>query len=68
MNTRPIEIARQIYWVGVNMQESGLHCNPYLIVAGDEAAVADAGGAVEAHCRAAIALQPSGHVDLGGGE
>ena len=47
MNTRPIEIAHQIYWVGVNMQEGGLHCNPYLIVAGDEAALVDPGSPLD---------------------
>jgi serine phosphatase RsbU (regulator of sigma subunit) len=28
----PIEIADGIYWVGVYDQQSGLHCNPYLII------------------------------------
>ena len=39
----PIKIAEGIYWVGFCDKESGLHCNPYLIVDGDEAVVLDGG-------------------------
>ncbi|BCS97390.1 MBL fold metallo-hydrolase [Desulfoluna limicola] len=39
----PIKIAEGIYWVGFCDEESGLHCNPYLIVDGDEAVVIDGG-------------------------
>jgi len=39
----PIKIAEDIYWVGFYDEESGLHCNPYLIVDGDEAVVIDGG-------------------------
>lgn len=39
----PIEIARGVYWVGFYDKPSGLHCNPYLIVEGDEAVVIDGG-------------------------
>lgn len=39
----PIKIAENIYWVGFYDEESGLHCNPYLIVDGDEAVVIDGG-------------------------
>ena len=45
--TKPVEIADHIYWVGVNIQESGLHCNPYLVVAGDEAALIDPGSPLD---------------------
>lgn len=47
--TKPVEIADHIYWVGVNIQESGLHCNPYLVVAGDEAALIDPGSPLDFH-------------------
>jgi len=39
----PIKIAENIYWVGFYDEETGLHCNPYLIVDGDEAVVIDGG-------------------------
>ncbi len=39
----PIEIAEGIHWVGFYDESSGLHCNPYLIVDGDEAVVIDGG-------------------------
>lgn len=39
----PIKIADNIYWVGFYDEESGLHCNPYLIVDGDEAVLIDGG-------------------------
>ncbi|WP_300670139.1 MBL fold metallo-hydrolase [Desulfoluna sp.] len=39
----PIKIAENIYWVGFYDKKSGLHCNPYLIVDGDEAVVIDGG-------------------------
>lgn len=40
---RPIEIAEKIFWVGFFERRSNLHCNPYLVVEGDQAAVIDAG-------------------------
>jgi flavorubredoxin len=39
----PIEIAEGIFWVGFYDQQSGLHCNPYLIIDGEEALVIDGG-------------------------
>ena len=39
----PIEIAAGVFWVGFYDQPSGLHCNPYLIVDGDEAVLIDGG-------------------------
>jgi len=38
-----VEIAPGIFWVGFYDAPSGLHCNPYLIVDGDEAVVIDGG-------------------------
>lgn len=40
---RPIEIAEKIYWVGFHEKLSNLHCNPYLMVEGDQAVLVDAG-------------------------
>ena len=42
-NENLVEIAEGIYWVGFHDTESGLHCNPYLIVDNDEAVVIDGG-------------------------
>jgi len=39
----PIEIAEGIFWVGFLDKKTGLHCNPYLVVDGDEAVVIDGG-------------------------
>ncbi len=38
-----IEIADGVYWVGFADEQIGLHCNPYLIVDGDEAVLLDSG-------------------------
>lgn len=38
-----IEIAEGVYWVGFYDEKSNLHCNPYLIVDGDEAVLIDSG-------------------------
>ncbi|MEA5068340.1 MAG: MBL fold metallo-hydrolase [Christensenellaceae bacterium] len=38
-----IEIADQVYWVGFADAQTGLHCNPYLIIDGDEAVLIDSG-------------------------
>lgn len=40
---RPIEIADQVYWVGFHDKTTNLHCNPYLIIAGEQAVLIDAG-------------------------
>lgn len=40
---RPIEIADHIYWVGFDEKLSNFHCNPYLVVEGDQAVLIDAG-------------------------
>jgi flavorubredoxin len=39
----PIEVADGVFWVGFYDQQSGLHCNPYLIIDNDEALVIDGG-------------------------
>jgi len=41
--SRPIEIGDGVFWVGFNDIESGLHCNPFLIIDGDEAILIDGG-------------------------
>ena len=38
-----IEIADKVYWVGFLDENIGLHCNPYLIVDGEEAVLIDSG-------------------------
>jgi len=38
-----VEIAEGIYWVGFYDANSGLHCNPYLIIYNEEALVIDGG-------------------------
>jgi flavorubredoxin len=38
-----VAIAEGVYWVGFYDVQSGLHCNPYLIVDGNEAVVIDGG-------------------------
>ena len=40
---RSVKIADDVYWVGFYDKESGLHCNPYLIIDNDEAVVIDGG-------------------------
>jgi flavorubredoxin len=40
---RAVEIAKGVSWVGFYDSQSGLHCNPYLIVDRDEAVVIDGG-------------------------
>ena len=40
---RPIEIADHVYWVGFHDQTTNFHCNPYLIVEGNQAVLIDAG-------------------------
>jgi flavorubredoxin len=40
---RPISVADGIYWVGSYDARSYLHCNPYLVVAGDMAVLIDGG-------------------------
>lgn len=40
---RAIQIGDGTYWIGFYDAEAGLHCNPYLIVDGEEAVVIDGG-------------------------
>ena len=42
-----VEIKKNIYWVGMKDQASGLYCNPYLIVDGDEAVLIDPGSVLD---------------------
>ena len=39
----PVEIYEGIYWIGFYDPQTGLHCNPYLIVDNEEALVIDGG-------------------------
>lgn len=45
--TRTAEIGNGIYWVGGCAQDGGLHCNPYLIIDGDEAILIDPGSVLD---------------------
>lgn len=41
--TKAVEIAKGVYWIGFYDEKAGFHCNPYLIVDGDEAILFDPG-------------------------
>ncbi|MBI5816152.1 MAG: MBL fold metallo-hydrolase [Nitrospinae bacterium] len=41
--SKPVEIADGIYWVGFNDKAAGFHCNPYLLIDGDQAILFDPG-------------------------
>jgi flavorubredoxin len=43
LEKEPVKIAEGIYWVGYADENRGLHCNPYLIIEGDEAVLIDGG-------------------------
>jgi len=40
---RPLKIAEGIYWVGFYDKKTNFHCNPYLVVQGDQAVLIDGG-------------------------
>jgi len=40
---RPVEIVESVFWVGFHDETTNFHCNPYLIMEGDQAVVIDAG-------------------------
>jgi flavorubredoxin len=40
---RPISIAEGVYWIGFYEEQTSLHCNPYLIIEGEDAVVIDSG-------------------------
>lgn len=44
---RTVEIAEGIYWVGGGEQDGGLHCNPYLVIDGEEAVLIDPGSVLD---------------------
>lgn len=41
--TGPVEVSSGVWWVGFHDTPSGLHCNPYLIIDGDEAVLLNGG-------------------------
>jgi flavorubredoxin len=43
LGKEPVSIGEGIYWVGYSDPYRGLHCNPYLIIGGDEAVLIDGG-------------------------
>ncbi|MDF2612385.1 MAG: diguanylate cyclase protein [Clostridia bacterium] len=42
-----VKVAKDIYWVGGSGHKGGLHCNPYLLVDGDEAILFDPGSVLD---------------------
>jgi len=44
---QPVEIAEGIFWGGYVDRERNLHCNPYLVVDGNEAVLIDGGSRPE---------------------
>lgn len=43
----PIAITEDIYWIGFCDHEANMHCNPYLLIDGDEAVLFDPGSVPE---------------------
>lgn len=41
--SKPVEIKPNIYWIGSVDENTSLHCNPYLMIEGDEAVLFDPG-------------------------
>lgn len=41
------EISHNVYWVGSGLKQGGLHCNPYLIIDGEEAVLIDPGSVLD---------------------
>ncbi len=44
---KAVEIADNIFWVGIKDQANGLHCNPYLIIDGSEGVLIDPGSPLD---------------------
>jgi flavorubredoxin len=40
---KPIQIAEGVHWIGYSDDKANLHCNPYIIIDGEEAVVIDGG-------------------------
>ena len=43
----PIEVAKGVYWVGYYDEGANFHCNPYLLVDGEEAVIFDPGSILD---------------------
>ncbi len=43
LEKKAVKIGEGIFWVGYSDENRGLHCNPYLIIEGDEAVLIDGG-------------------------
>ncbi|MGI6406547.1 MAG: MBL fold metallo-hydrolase [Syntrophaceticus sp.] len=43
LEKEPVNIAEGIYWIGYSDENRDLHCNPYLVIEGDEAVLIDGG-------------------------
>lgn len=47
MSEKIIELKKDIYWIGGGSQQGSLHCNPYLIIDGDEGILIDPGSVLD---------------------
>jgi len=45
--SKAIEIAKDIYWVGIYVNDDVFQCHTYLIVDGDESIIVDSGSMLE---------------------
>ena len=45
--TRPVEIAKDIFWVGIYLENDPFQCHPYLILNGDETILVDPGSMLQ---------------------
>ena len=45
--SKPVEVAKGVYWVGSYDPKEMFYCNPYLLVDGDEAVLFDPGGVID---------------------
>lgn len=43
----PVEVAPGVYWIGFYDEKAAFHCNPYLLIDGDEAIIFDPGSVFE---------------------
>ncbi|VAX23043.1 hypothetical protein MNBD_NITROSPINAE02-151 [hydrothermal vent metagenome] len=41
--SKPVEIAENLFWIGAEDPDSSFHCNPYIMLDGDEAVLFDPG-------------------------
>lgn len=47
MSGKIIELKKDVYWIGGGSQQGSLHCNPYLIIDGEEGILIDPGSVLD---------------------